>query len=1287
MHEQRMQAYITLIEQLLSCCQGQEGGLLQADPDLLDAGLIATMEQVAAYLENQGSGNAQGLRQLAAQLAEALGLEISTPQGIEAARQFLLATLQLIVDKRFDPQQIYPLWAQQQTRFNPDLLTVLPSVAAQLLQGEKEQRTAIAAVLVEFGNLIQQFSLGIRWLNLELGIAAYEQALTVITQTAMPIEWAETMMKLATTYRNRIRGDQADNIEQAIAANKLVLEVYAREAFPEDWAMTQNNLGNAYFSRVWGNKADNIEWAIASYKLALEVRTREAFPEKWAMTQNNLGNAYREEPHGNRAKNLEQAIAAYKLALEVYTRETFPEQWAMTQNYLGNAYLEVYVQTLSEHLRNAYRENLPSYHFENLEKNPLTTHNSSFEVFTCQALREKPRGDHAKNLEQAIAAYKLALEIYTRKAFPEQWARIQSLLGSAYRSQGSRVENLEQAITTYNLALEVYTREAFPEQWAMTQNYLGNAYREGLHGNRAENLEQAIAAYKLALEVYTRETFPEQWATTQTKLGYAYRKKPHGDRAENLEQAITTYNLALEVFTREAFPPQWAAVQDSLGVTYRNRIKGDRAENLEQAITTCNLALEVFTREAFPENWATNMMNLANLYYSRIRGDRAQNIEDAIAAYEQALQVRTREAMPGDWAQTMINLANAYSNRIRGDHAQNIEDAIAAYEQSLQVTTREVMPGEWATSMMNLANAYSKRIRGDRAQNIEEAIKAYQESLEIFAPELLPDDCRRAARNLGNLYFVEKRWEEAVVTYQTALQAAESLYQSANLLDGKAAELAETADLPRRAAYALARTGDLQKAVETLEQGRARGLSESLDRDRADLTQLQQTHPDLYQDYQQITAQLRNLESQQRDRMTSEDRHSLTPEALRDTATSLRQQLTDVLQDIRKVQGYEDFLGLPTFADVQAAATDHPPLVYLVTTPAGSLALVVTPNTVESLWLDIFNETQLIKLLNKNWVTAYRQFQSNPKGWYDAIDTVTRQLWEPLMAPLIAHLQQHQIQQATLISTGYLSLLPLHAAWTEDPSTPTGRRYALDDIQFTYAPNAKSLTAAQAIAQRTGAASILAIDNPRQDLPNSEREVNAAIASFPKNTVLKHGAATVEGVRSQLSKMAIAHFSCHGTANLADPLNSGLVMSDGLLTLRDIFALNLADQGGLRLAILSACETGLSGIENADEAISLPTGLLQAGVAGVVASLWSVSDLSTMVLLSRFYTLWQNQNMSPATALRCAQQWLRDASPTDIVDHCRTFIPDLDSHKELKRSLKYDYSHPYHWSAFSYTGV
>ncbi len=581
--------------------------------------------------------------------------------------------------------------------------------------------------------------------------------------------------------------------------------------------------------------------------------------------------------------------------------------------------------------------------------------------------------------------------------------------------------------------------------------------------------------------------------------------------------------------------------------------------------------------------------------------------------------------------------------------------------------------------------------------NLQQAIAHYKQALDIYTPDTFPDNCRRTARNLGNFHFEQQAWAEAASAYSKALEASEILYQSAILLDGKAVELAETNDLPRRAAYALARSGDLQAAVLILEQGRARGLSETLDRDRADLTQLQQLAPTLYTQYADTTTQLRNLESQQRLRMTSDDRHSLTPEALRTEALQLSETLTKIIEQIRQVPSHKDFLAQPTFDDIRQALRPGISLIYLVPTAAGSLALIVTPEGIDDLWLDNLSENSLRELFIA-WFSAYSQSPTNRQAWLDAIDQGTCQLWQPLMLPLINHLQQHNFPQASLIPTGLLSFLPLHAAWVEDSTAPTGRYYALDAIHFTYVPNARSLSTAQEIAQRTVADSILAIDEPKHEgaspLPNSKREVQAVIATFQNFQVFSPEQATREAVLAALPHYKILHCSCHGNAKPRAPLKSGLAMTgkgeEAILTLRDLLDLKLVEnnQGGIRLAILSACETGLAGIELADEAISLPTGLLQAGVAGVIASLWSVSDLSTMVLLSRFYTLWRHQQLEPSQALIKAQKWLRDAEPRDIVLHCETFIPELASKKgDLYRSLRLDFSHPYYWAAFSYTGV
>ena len=347
-------------------------------------------------------------------------------------------------------------------------------------------------------------------------------------------------------------------------------------------------------------------------------------------------------------------------------------------------------------------------------------------------------------------------------------------------------------------------------------------------------------------------------------------------------------------------------------------------------------------------------------------------------------------------------------------------------------------------------------------------------------------------------------------------------------------------------------------------------------------------------------------------------------------------------------------------------------------------------NRIDPVWLNNWNDDKQLKTLT-TWLGKYKQYNDQKNDtteevWHATIDTTTRQLWEPLMAPVIEKLKEMKCDRATLIPTGFLSLLPLHAAWTEDPTKPTGRRYAIDDIHFTYAPNAKSLIAAQQIADRIQSTTILAIDNPRDDLKNSEREIKAAIETFQNPIVLRHSQATVEAVKKELTQASIVHFSCHGTAKLDDPLNSGLLMSDGLLTLKDIFALNLIENNqGIRLAILSACETGMIGIENADEAVSLPTGLLQAGVAAVIASLWSVDELSTMILLARFYDLWRKDGLEPTIALHQAQLWVRDTSSQEKATYFKSTNRDLFQKLIL---LPADYfAHPFHWSAFTYTGI
>ena len=130
-------------------------------------------------------------------------------------------------------------------------------------------------------------------------------------------------------------------------------------------------------------------------------------------------------------------------------------------------------------------------------------------------------------LEEAVAAYRAALEEWTRDRVPLDWAMTQINLGNALARLGEResgTARLEEAVAAYRAALEERTRDRVPLDWAMTQNNLGNALRTlGERESGTARLEEAVAAYRAALEERTRERVPLDWATTQNNLGNALR--------------------------------------------------------------------------------------------------------------------------------------------------------------------------------------------------------------------------------------------------------------------------------------------------------------------------------------------------------------------------------------------------------------------------------------------------------------------------------------------------------------------------------------------------------------------------------------------------------------------------------------------------------------------------------------------------------------------------------------------------------------------------------------------
>ena len=862
--------------------------------------------------------------------------------------------------------------------------------------------------------------------------------------------------------------------------------------------------------------------------------------------------------------------------------------------------------------------------------------------------------------------------------------------------QPAQPSNISRRLTLCRQALTLLSQNKEAKLWAMLQNELGNALTQTPFGVRSDNIEQAIGAYRQALQVRTLKAMPVPWAQTVNNLGVAYYLRIRGDRAQNLEFAIAAYKAALEIRTRQILPIQWARTKHNLALALEERIRGEPEENIEQAIAAYKQALQVRTPQALPIQWAETMNNLANVYFARIRGEQAENLEQGIATYKAALKVRTRQTRPIQWAETMNNLANAYYSRIEGDRCENLEQAIAAYKAVLDVRTRQAMPIQWAETMNNLANAYCERMRESRAENLEQAIATYQQALEVQTLTAMPNAHYRTQSNLGDLYFSECQWPEAHTAYAAALTASDLLIQASATPEARQAQLREASKLFARAAYCLAHAR-FSEAVTTLEQSKARALSEALTRQEAVLERA--SSPDQAA-FTAARERISELEAEARAEGEPWAREFLAVSA---DLHQARQELSAIVARIRKYVA--DFMpeGLD-FPDIMSLTKTHTqPLVYLLTTSHGSLALIVSPNPTSDrknssvlcpIWLDDFQTNELNHILydqdnRKRYLYGTVLAKTNRE--IQAFKQVLDDIWpllNKLMAPIATRLQELGYQQAVLIPTGTLCLLPLHAISPQ--------------INFTYAPSGRAFqTVLNDHNQLDLPPALLGIGNPLptpQPLPFARMEVEEIAPLFAAKSTFYEETATREEVVSHLRGTTHLHFSCHGTFDIDNPLNSALYLADSdTLTLRDLLDGNL-DVEAIRLVILSACQTGITDFENVpDEAIGFPAGFLQAGVPAVISTLWPVADISTALLLARFYRYHLEDGLVPSVALWQALHWLREVTAGELAKYfAKKRRKRGATRKQASAAWRrfaamepdtQPFAHPHYWAAFTFTGV
>lgn len=912
-------------------------------------------------------------------------------------------------------------------------------------------------------------------------------------------------------------------------------------------------------------------------------------------------------------------------------------------------------------------------------------------------------GNRKINIELAIDCFHKALQVYTKNRFPEKWADVHINLGSMYRRRlsGDYSDNLELSINCYLQALTVYTKQTKSDAWAIIHNNLVNTYLDRINGSKKENIELAIKSAELALEIRTLDKDPIGWSMTQNNLGNSYLMRIEGSRGDNVDIAISHFEQALQIRTFTKYPFEWATTHHNLGMAYAERLNGKTKDNLENSIENYKQALKVRTKENTPNLWSDTQNNLGNVFADRVQGDQEENLEQAINHFHQALEIRTFQVFPYGWAETQNNLALVYRDRIKGDKKENLMEALLHFNEALKVFSKEAFPDKWAAVKMNLGNTFFMLSTINAGNYLDEALKAYHNALSRFNNHAYPSQYFNLKRSMGHILFIKNDWAGVIDNLSQAIKAGDYILNQAFQTETQRSEIRETGHVYAEIAFAMLMQGNYDDALLTLDLGKTRYLKYYLKLSDVALDTIIEEDKHLILYYRTRIGNLEQLLNK---------RKNQTEEIIGELGL-VRKEL-ELLT--KKYENYNSgFMSKNlTIDEIFDLIPLGGVLIAPLITSAGSAIFIIPYGTKQLtqnhvLWLHEFTVTKLNELLegtveNPGWSRTIYHSEQNIRE--STIHNLSNRLWNILARPIHEHIQSFNVLPGApllLLPQGGLGLLPLHAAWHLVNGEP---HYLCDSYTITYIPSAYALhiSRKRATQSERQARSLFAAVNPTNDpeLKHTPIEVETIAQCFPPThqTILQKNDVTTGAFQATAKSHTYIHYSGHGYYHLPDPAQSSLKLADKDYTLSDI--LDGLDLSLCRLVTLSACETGIINIHEApDEYVGLPAGFLQAGAPAVISSLWTVDDLSTMLLMERFYQLHLHEETELARALRQAQLWLRDVTAGELANRFGHETQQLFAHLTKEESLAYwdqfvkmdeeerPFAHPYYWAAFTFTGA
>ncbi|KAN0131150.1 CHAT domain containing protein [Lactarius tabidus] len=425
--------------------------------------------------------------------------------------------------------------------------------------------------------------------------------------------------------------------------------------------------------------------------------------------------------------------------------------------------------------------------------------------------------------------------------------------------------------------------------------------------------------------------------------------------------------------------------------------------------------------------------------------------------------------------------------------------------------------------------------------------------------------------------------------------------------------------------------GQVERAVETLEQGRAliwsemRGLRTSTD-------QLRTANPVLADKFADINRRLESITMSIAQGDDGGTGHSETGTERREdsigylvpTQRKLLEERNSLTSHIQSLQGFEHFLKPPSFDFLNSAASRGPVIVINQSQPkAPSHILLLLKDSRPFIMCTPPSFHDRANRLENELLQVRKEKGLDSEDYDLALASVLSDLYELVGKPVVERLRKLKVPEKSRVwwcPTGAFCSLPLHAMGPF--SSDDGSDLYFSDLYIpSYTPSLSALIESRKRGPLSDASdnskpSILLVAQP-ETLPGAFGEIMAIQTTKTSVKTLISAMATPKTVIEGLKDHQFAHFVCHGLLETGKPFDASLELHKDNLTLLNIVRSQLP---AAEFAFLSACHTAeLTEGSAADEGLHLAAAMQYCGFRSVVGTLWAMADMDGEDLSKHFY--------------------------------------------------------------------